>query len=282
MMGKPVFWAFLVALVALVPATGWAGSASTNLAPGGGPVALDQSIGDGSVGFFVDDQQVSTNPIPSGGAIIGVLLHESCFSGNQYCTSPGDLDHITIGNQTAIILGSINDPRCQSSSDCGGFALGSNGSGGLTLTVWWLPNVQGNPTIIDFVPSSGGQMWYGGMVASVFSGVPANASIDAVAGLGYAPTGAWNGDCCADGYLRSGPVTPSQSGDLLYGAGSQYGTGPTAPGPGGWIASNVGPIGYFGKADEYLVYNSTAPVSAPLPASSGSVSWVMTVAVKLQ
>jgi hypothetical protein len=146
------------------------------------------------------------------------------------------------------------------------------------MWVWWLNNVQGNPTTIDFVPTSGGQFWYGGSVTSVFTGIPSGATIDTFNGAGYSSTGQ-NGSCCSNGFLQSPPVTPSQAGEFLWGAGVQYGNAPSGFGP-GWIGSNLNTVAYFGKADEFISqYNSTTPTAAPFPAGSGPVSWATTIAI---
>jgi hypothetical protein len=282
-MMRSLLW-FALAFLALSPA--WAGSGTANLSvniqpvPVGGPVTLTQSIPAGSTGFTFG-AGVGTNPIPSGSTVFGAINWETCFVGNTFCTNPGGLDHVTVGSQTAIILGTVEDPRCQSSSDCGAFDSGL-GTGGFVTTLWWLPNVQGNPTSISYVASTNGQFYDGGSVASVFSGISSGATVDAAVGSGYSSSGAWNGDCCGNGYLQTvSNITPSQSGDFIYGVGVQYGSTPGVPGP-GWNASNTTGTGFYGKADEWQVYNSTSPITAQFPASAGPVSWTATVAIKLQ
>jgi hypothetical protein len=178
----------------------------------------------------------------------------------------GNLDHINVGNQRATLIRRVQDARY--SGD------------GLGLWVWWLNNVQGNPTTIDFVPTAGGQFWYGGAVVSVFTGIPSTATIDTSSGIGYA-NGGPNGNCCTDGFLESPPITPAQAGDFLYGAGAQYGNTPSGFGP-GWSGSNLDTGAFFGKADEYIPYSSTAPIAATFPAGSGPVSWATAVGVKIQ
>jgi hypothetical protein len=142
-------------------------------------------------------------------------------------------------------------------------------------------NVQGNPTTIDFVPTTNGQFWYGGSVTSIFTGFPSSATIDTSSGAGYA-SGGPIGNCCGDGYLRSPTITPL-AGDFLYGAGAQYGNAPSGWGP-GWSGANLDTAAgaYFGKADEYIQNSTTTPIGAAFPAGSGPVSWATTVGVKLQ
>ena len=245
-------------------------------------VALAQNFSDTTAIVAESDYQVTLSAIPSGQSVFGALLWEGCNAGNGVCTTGGGLDHITVGGQTATILGTIQDPRCQSSSACGAFVSGT-GNGGFGVTLWWLPNVQGTPTTIDYVAGSGGQFSYEGTVISVFSGLPSNAALDAANGIGYGPSGsAWNGPCCGDGNLTSLPVTPTQAGDFLYGVGVMYGCGPPNLGAGsGWNISNSS-TNYFGKVDEWRIDNSTGSIAATFPTTCGAngVSWAGTVAIK--
>jgi hypothetical protein len=233
----------------------------------GGPITLEQTIDDGSVVQGADCcTRLSTSPIPTGATVFGWVITEGCFVGDPFCTVvSGDLDLINVGNQQATLIRRVQDARY-------------NGDG-LGLWVWWLNNVQGNPTTIDFVPTAGGQFWYGGSVTSVFTGIPSTATIDTSSGAGYASTGS-NGNCCADGFLESPPITP-QAGDFLYGAGAQYGSTPSGFGP-SWSGSNLDTNAFFGKADEYIPYSSTSPIAATFPAGSGPVSWATAVGVKIQ
>ena len=277
-LNRPIRTVVMALLLMAVAATGRAGTTTANL---GGSVALAQNQWDTTAIVAVSDLQFSFSPIPSGQAVFGALLWEGCNAGNGICATYGYLDHINVGNQQAIILGTVQDPRCQSSSACGAFVSGI-GNGGLAITLWWLPNVQGNPTTVDYVSNSGGQFLYDGTVISIFSGIPANATVDAANGISYAPTGAWNGPCCSDGSLTSLLVTPSQPGDFLYGVGSFYGCGPpnVSAGP-GWNGSNFS-TNYFGKVDEWQVYNSTSPIAATFSTSCGGVTWAATLAIKMQ
>jgi hypothetical protein len=278
-MMRSLLW-LLLALLAPIAAQAGSGTASmaVQISPQSA-IALQQSVPDATNGWTFG-QGVGTNAIPNGAAVFGAVLWETCFSGNSFCTNPGALDHITVGSQTAIILGTVEDPRCASSSDCGAFDSGL-GTGGFATTLWWLPNVQGSPTAINYVASTNGQFYYGGSVASAFTGISSGATVDVAVGTGYAPSGAWYGPCCSNGYLQSvSSITPSQSGEFLYSVGVQYGSTPGVPGP-GWNASNTTGTGFYGKADEYILnYNSTSPITAQFPAGSGSVSWTATVAIK--
>jgi hypothetical protein len=195
---------------------------------------------------------------------MGVFLKEDCFQISQYCAALGDFDHVNVGSQTATTIAVCKDARY----------VGD----GLSMVIWWLKNVQGNPTTISFVPTSGGQYWYGGSATSVFTGIPSTATLDTFNCAGYNSTGP-NVACCLNGYLQSFPITPASSGEFLWGAGVQYGNAPSGFGP-GWSGSNLD-TAYFGKADEYIQqYNSTAPIVAPFAAGTGPVSWAATVAIK--
>jgi hypothetical protein len=146
--------------------------------------------------------------------------------------------------------------------------------------VAWVNNVQGNPTTIDMISTSGG-IWYDGAIVSIFSGIPSSATVDGVNGGAFASGGPM-GACCGDGILTSPSVTPTQSGDFLYGVAVSYGCGPPDAGS-GWTGSNFS-TNYFGKTDEWQVYNSTSPIGATFPTScgGGTSSYAATVAVKLQ
>jgi hypothetical protein len=111
----------------------------------------------------------------------------------------GSLDVIKVGSQTGTVIRRYQDARYQGD--------------GLGITVWWLQDVQGSPTTIDYISNSGGY-WYDGSVVSVFAGIPATATVDAVNGAGF-------GSCCGStpGVLTSPSITPSAPGDLLYGVG---------------------------------------------------------------
>jgi hypothetical protein len=247
------------------------------------PVALLQSVSDTLASTGGSNFSLTTSAIPNGNAAFGAILWETCNnpSGQPGCTSSGgQLDHITIGSKTATILGTINDPRCQSSSACGGLVSGM-GSGGLALTLFWLPNIQGNPTSVNFVATSGGNLWYDGSEVSIFSGIPANATIDGVNGLAYGGSGSWNGSCCSGGILTSLPVSPTQSGDFLYGAAAMYGCGPPNLGAGsGWNISNSS-TNYFGKVDEWQIDNTTGAIGATFNTTcgTGTSAYAATIAV---
>jgi hypothetical protein len=49
----------------------------------------------------------------------------------------------------------------------------------------------------------------------------------------------------------------------------------------GWNGSNAS-FGCFSKADEWQADNSTSPIAATFPTSSGGVSYAAIVAIKLQ
>jgi hypothetical protein len=231
---------------------------------GGGPVVLTQTVSDGTASTGIQDQQLSISPIPNGQAIFGGVIGESCYNppAQPGCTGGGDFDHVMVGNQRAITIGHYQDARY----------VGD----GLGITLWWLPNVQGNPTTIDIVANGGG-MWYDGAWASVFSGISPTATLDAINGGGFASGGPL-GACCGNGNLTSPSVTPSATGDFLYGVGAEYGCNPNQYGP-GWQSGHV-VSNYFGKIDEWQVDPSTSPIGAVFPNASCGVAYAATVAIK--
>jgi hypothetical protein len=219
-------------------------------------VALTQSIPDSLSSTAQTNRQLTFSPIPNGQTVFGTILWEN----NGQLGSNGSLDTIKVGNQTAIALGHYQNARYQGD--------------GLGITVWWLPNVQGSPTTIDYISTSGG-IWYDGSVASVFSGIPSTATVDAINGTGFAA-------CCSGGVMTSPTVTPTASGDLLYGVGVLYDCGPPTFYVGaGWNASNY-VSNCFSKRDEWQVDAATAPIGATFSTSaSASVGYAATVAVKI-
>jgi hypothetical protein len=231
---------------------------------GGGPVSLTQTVSDALSSSGIQDHQLSIGSIPNGQAIFGAVLGESCFdpASQPGCTAGGDFDHVMVGNQRAITIGHFQDARY----------VGD----GLGITLWWLPNVQGNPTTIDIVANGGG-FWYDGAWASVFSGISPTATLDAINGGGFAsggPLGAVSGN------LTSPSVTPSSANDFLYGVGAEYGCNPNQYGP-GWQSGHV-VSNYFGKIDEWQVDASTSPIGAIFPNASCGVAYAATVAIKPQ
>lgn len=260
-------------------ATAQAGTANTNLSVNiVQPSAVARSDGtwDGTASTGTSDAQLVLNsPVPNGGAVFIALLYESCYNpaSQPGCvTAGGNLDQITVGNNVAYNsngsvpwLGHWQDARY----------VGD----GLGLTSAWVRNVTGNPTTVHIISTSGG-LWYDGAIVTVFTGIPSSTALDGVNGGAFASGGPL-GSCCGDGNLTSPSVTPTGSGDFLYGVGVCYGTGPSGAGA-GWTLSNLS-TNYFGKADEWQVYNATGAVGATFPAScSGTSAYVATVAVKLQ
>lgn len=254
-----------------------AGSANTNLSVNivqPSAVARVDGAWDGTASTGTTDAQLQINPVPNGATVFVALLYESCYnpSSQPGCvTAGGNLDQIKVGGNVAYNsdgsvpwIGHWQDARY----------VGD----GLGLTTAWVKNVTGNPTTVDIISTSGG-LWYDGAIVSVFTGVPGSATVDGVNG-GAFNSGGPMGACCGDGNLTSPPVTPTGSGDFLYGVGVCYGTGPSGAGA-GWTLSNLS-SNYFGKADEWQVYNSTSAVGATFPAScAGTGAYVATVAVKL-
>jgi hypothetical protein len=111
----------------------------------------------------------------------------------------------------------------------------------------------------------------------VFSGISANATLDAINGGGFASGGPL-GVCCGNGNLTSPSVTPSVANDFLYGVGAEYGCNPNQYGP-GWQSGHV-VSNYFGKIDEWQVDPSTSPIGAIFPNASCAVTYAATVAIK--
>ena len=223
-------------------------------------IALAQKVTDPLASTAVSDRQITVSAIPLGQTVFGTILWET--SSNPGAT--GTLDTIKVGNQTATVLGHFANARFQGD--------------GLGITVWWLPNVQGSPTTIDYVSSTGG-FWYDSSEVSVFSGIPANATVDAINGAGYSPTG-----CCStpNDLLASPNITPSASGDFLYGTGVMYdGGGPTFNLGSGWIGVNV-LNGTFNFRDEWQVDNLTSPIAATFQSkfSTGAAAYAAIVAIK--
>jgi hypothetical protein len=123
-------------------------------------------------------------------------------------------------------------------------------------------------------------MWYDGSIGGIYTGLPPTATLDTSNCESFA-SGGPNGACCSDGNLTSPPVTPTQSGDFLYGVGTTYGCYTTQYGA-GWNAGSYS-TNYFGKIDEWRVYNSTSPIGAIIPGScgAGTSAYVATVAIKV-
>ena len=79
----------------------------------------------------------------------------------------------------------------------------------------------------------------------------------------------------------AGALLPTASGDFLYGVGVFYECGPPTIDVGaGWNASNA-VYNCFSKRDEWRVHNSTAPIGATFPTSSGGFSYAATVAIRM-
>jgi hypothetical protein len=234
------------------------------------PVTRTNGFSDLTGSTGVQNYVLSLPTIPNGATIFGAFFSESCFNppSQPGCTGSGDFDHVDVGGQTAPVIARYANARY----------VGD----GLGMTVWWMPNVQGNPTVT--LVTNGGGMWYDGSLGSIFTGVPPTATVDAVSGgpnfYGYASGGPL-GACCSDGNLTSPSVTPSVSGDLLYGVGTTYGCYSTQYGT-GWSAGSVS-TNYFGKIDEWQIDNSTSPIGAVFPGScgAGTSAYVGTVAIKV-
>jgi hypothetical protein len=237
----------------------------------GGPITLIQSVADDNESTGVQNEAIGVSAIPNGSTVFITVLSEACFNpaSQPGCTGGGSLDHVTVGNQTATLAGEIGDPR----NGSGTYQLvvpPSSKGGDFGTSYFWLNNVQGNPTTINLVANGGG-MWFDGAIVSIFSGIPSTATLDGIVGEGVA-------SCCGDGSLTSPPLTPSVSGDFLYGSAAQYGPSPSGFGA-GWNGSNLD-HSFFGKADEWQVYNSTYPIGATFPAS-GATSFAATIAITI-
>lgn len=294
MSGLLALWFWIVSTAIAQAATASANLSVQIVQPSA--VARSDGTWDGTASTGTTDATLTlNNPVPNGATVFVALLYESCFnpSSQPGCvTAGGNLDQIKVGNNIAYDsthpwLGHWQDARY--SGD------------GLGLTVAWVKNVSGNPTTVDIISTSGG-LWYDGAVVSVFTGIPGTATVDGPtcapnpssgtpcgANGGAFATGGPLGTCCASGVLgnTSGvntSVTPTQSGDFLYGVGVAYGCGPpnlSADTNAGWSGSNAS-TNYFGKVDEWRIYNSTSAISATFPSSCGDTSeYVATVAVKM-
>ena len=236
-------------------------------APSPPNVTLVQSVSDPLASSGQTDRQITLAAIQPGQAVFGTVLWENCFqpSSQPGCQSTsGHLDTIKVGNQTAVVIGRYQNAR-YAGDDLG-------------ITVWWLPNVQGSPTTVDYISSSGG-FWYDSTVISVFAGLSSNPTVDVAAGATYSGT---NVVCCSNNLLVSPSITPASSGEFLYGAGVLYSGQTPVPldfGP-GWNHSNT-LNGEFSYRDEWQVYNSTSPVAATFHLTNTTdASYAAIVAIK--
>ena len=219
-------------------------------------VSVAQKLGDPNGSVAETDIQFTFAPMQPGQTVIGSVLWED-HSGNPGAT--GSLDTIKVGTQTATVLGRFADARFPGDS--------------LGITVWWLPNVQGNPTTVDYISTSGG-FWYDGTVISVFNGIPSGATVDAIKGMGYPSSGG--------GVLQSPSLTPATAGEFLYGVGTLYDCGPpTLSVDTGWTALNNTSF-CFSTADEWQIDPNTSAITSSFKTnSSGAVAYAALAAIKI-
>jgi hypothetical protein len=203
--------------------------------------------------------------ITPGDSVFGGALFE-WNKGNG--TTGGNLDTVMVGSERATI------------DDTNGWCCGP------ALVTFHLLNVQKPESTITLSSSSGGNFIQETAAFAEVSGLPRSASIDAhTSQFMHLPAG---------GPLTSGTITPSVSGDFLYGVGFNYDFGetPLNAGPGWSVINNCATAptqctnAAFDPGHEYQVYNSTAPVAAvfSLPDGYGgsNESWAGIIAVKME
>lgn len=266
------FLPLLAVLAALASGSAHAASASTSLSVNivhPSAIQVVQGTSAGTDGGCYSSLTFSFSPaVPAGAVVLGVIKTEHGFS----CSNGGAFDTIKLGSQQAQMLTEINPANfgfdnCCASQDP--FIL-FNATGGQTNLV---------------VTNSGGANFDGMGVVAVVTGLAGSASLDGPISGNYYNNNASTGSDS----VTSGTVTPSQTGDFLYGfLMSQYGDLTVMSHGTGWAQGpnneNIGGSTKHPVIDEYIInYNSTNPVAATFGLTNGAGEYVPIIfAVKPQ
>lgn len=273
-------WALLlVAAAALVPGSARSATATANLSVNiipVSPIQVVQGASAGTDGGCYSSLTFNFSPaVPAGAVIVGVIKTEHGFS----CSAPnGAFDTIKLGSQSATMLPEINPSNygfdnCCPSDDP--FIL-FNATGGQTSLV---------------VTNSGGANFDGMGMVAVITGLASTASLDGANAVGGAMNGNYYDNNASTGTdsISSGTITPSHTGDFLYGfnnatyadlSAMSHGTGWTQ-GPNN---ENIGGSTKHPAQDEYIInYNSTSPVAATFGTTNATGEWPpIIIAIKPQ
>jgi hypothetical protein len=251
-----LFWAAFLA--ALAPTSGWAASASASISVNIVPPSALQVVSGALYGWGYCGSSYTwtlSPPAHAGDTIVGGTLWEA----PPDC-SGGSPDTITLGSQQATLYPTISPRDFGQDYCCPG------------MTPFILFNVSGTQSTFTIASSNGGNFRPPLGLLAVVSGLSGSASVDKFRGnfTNSAGTGA--------NALTSGPITPSQAGDFLYGfqvsvygSHESVGTGWTA-GPNSGVCSDPLCVSLPSPMqDEYILnYNSTSPIQATFGLSSST------------